>query len=249
MRDGERNLSNRKKYLNFINKLIGVIIMKTIIVVLVIAFFISSCGDKPTNPTIINFDTVKIGTQVWMLKNLDVDHYRNGDPILEVKDSATWIKITTGAWCNFNNSDSLGKIFGKLYNWYAVKDPRGLAPTGWHIPSDSDWTKLTTYLGGETIAGGKLKSTGTFEDNNGLWKRPNTGATNESGFTGLPGGYLTYGEGGFHSVGVLGYWWSSTKGNTAARTWVRNLSNDYPYMSSSSIENVDGFSVRCIKDK
>src|SRR5215831_16247905 len=111
----------------------------------------SSMSEDVTN---INALSIKIGTQVWMNKNLDITHYRNGDPIPYVQGSAEWAALTTGAWCWFNNDSANGVIYGKLYNWYAVNDPRGLAPAGWHMPSDSEWTKLQTFLGGDSVAGG-----------------------------------------------------------------------------------------------
>ena len=106
---------------------------------------------------------VKIGTQVWMSTNLDVTYYRNGDKIPQVKDSVKWARLTTGAWCWYNNDSATGAVYGKLYNWYAVNDPRGLAPIGWHIPSDTEWDTLSARLGGASKAGGKLKDTGTIE--------------------------------------------------------------------------------------
>ena len=127
-----------------------------------------------------------IGSQVWMLKNLNVDHYRNGDSIPEVRNDSIWQNLyftETGAWCNENNSDSLGKIYGKIYNWYAVNDPRGLAPTGWHIPGNDEWMEIGFYFGWENNVGGKMKEKGTSH-----WNSPNTEATNESGFSALPGG-------------------------------------------------------------
>ena len=124
--------------------------------------------------------TVTIGTQVWTSKNLDVATYRNGDVIPQVQDENAWANLTTGAWCYYNNDASNGTKYGKLYNWYAVNDPRGLAPKGYHIPTDEEWTKLSDYLGGESEAGTKMKSTsGWYNNGNG---------TNSSGFSGLPGG-------------------------------------------------------------
>src|SRR5215831_16955339 len=122
------------------------------------------------------YASIKIGHQKWMAKNLDVTHYRNGDKIPQVKNKAAWKALTTGAWCWYNNDSANGAIYGKLYNWYAVNDPRGLAPTGWHIPSDAEWDTLATHLGSN--AGGKLKDTGTIEAGTGLWYAPNKGATN-----------------------------------------------------------------------
>ncbi|MFA6571391.1 MAG: fibrobacter succinogenes major paralogous domain-containing protein, partial [Bacteroidota bacterium] len=171
-------------------------------IVLFVIIFISSCSEdktlpnskpaKTSYPSLSEKETdstILIGTQVWMKKNLDVDHYRNGDTIPEVKDPKIWAKLKTGAWCYYGNSLDEGKIYGKLYNWFAVNDPRGLAPAGWHIPTDTEWTTLTSNLGGESGAGGKMKSKGTLEGDDGLWFRPNTGASNESGFSALPGGW------------------------------------------------------------
>ncbi|MBM3401498.1 MAG: hypothetical protein FJY21_04145 [Bacteroidetes bacterium] len=130
--------------------------------------------------------TVTIGNQVWMTKNLDLDKFRNGDPIQEAKTNEEWKKAGENkqpAWCYYNNDPANGTKYGKLYNWYAVTDPRGLAPKGWHIPTDMEWTILIDYLGGPDVAGGKMKSTGSE-----YWKSPNREASNESGFSGLPGG-------------------------------------------------------------
>ena len=157
------------------------------------------------------YSSIKIGTQSWMTKNLEVSRYRNGDRIPQVKGPAEWAALTTGAWCWNNNDSATGAIYGKLYNWYAVNDPRGLAPTGWHVPSDAEWDTLSTYLGKN--AGGKLKDTGTIEAGTGLWYAPNTGATNKTGFTGLPGG-LRNSNGTFFSIGNLAYWWSSSQFDT-----------------------------------
>ncbi len=150
------------------------------------------------------YTSLTIGTQQWMEKNLDVTTYRNGDLIPYVTDPAVWAGLTTGAWCYYNNDPSNNGTYGKLYNWYAVNDPRGLAPVGWHVPTDAEFTTLTTYLGGESVAGGKMKVTGTT-----TWVTPNTGATNTSGWAGLPGGYRTN-DGAFANVGYNGTWWSAS---------------------------------------
>jgi len=185
-------------------------------------------------------DTVKIGSQVWMLKNLDLDHYRNGDIIPEITDLTQWSKLKTGAWCYYNNSDSLGKIYGKLYNWYAVNDPRGLAPDGYHIPDDTEWTVLTNYLGGEEIAGSKLKEAGTTH-----WYEPNEGATNSSGFTALPGGSF-YFPGVHSTLSHGGYWWTATESGASA--FIRAIHYCYTYIYRGSTKKELGFSVRCVKD-
>ena len=151
-----------------------------------------------TNATSVIYTSVLIGTQQWMQQNLEVVTYRDGTVIPQVTDATAWAGLTTGAWCYYGNDPSSG--YGKLYNWYAVNDPRGLAPQGWHIPTDAEWTTLSTLLGGTSVAGGKMKTTGITR-----WNSPNTSATNESGFAGLPGGYRN-GSGTFYSVGAFGYW-------------------------------------------
>ncbi|MGV9003096.1 FISUMP domain-containing protein [Flavobacterium sp.] len=156
------------------------------------------------------YQTVVIGTQTWTQTNLNVSKYRNGDTIPQVTNQSTWANLTTGAWCYYQNNTANGATYGKLYNWYAVNDPRGLAPAGYHIPSDAERITLTTFLGGESIAGGKMKSTTG-------WNSPNTAATNSSGFTGLPGGCRNdYGS--FYFIGETGYWWSSSE-DDATNAW------------------------------
>jgi hypothetical protein len=185
--------------------------------------------------------TVKIGTQTWTTKNLDVSKYRNGDEIPHVDDPLTWSKLTYGAWCYYENNDSNGSTYGKLYNMYAVLDPRGLAPAGFHIPSDKDWTILTDYLGGKDEAGVKMKEAGTTH-----WPRPNTGATNSSGFTGLPGGYRDD-NGVFVSLGVNGFWWSSTEGFTYF-AWNRYPDTLYGLVGRDFGYKSYGMSIRCLAD-
>jgi uncharacterized protein (TIGR02145 family) len=153
----------------------------------------------PTNSSVI------IGTQTWMLRNLDVITYRNGDSIPQVTDPTQWSGLTTGAWCWYNNDSANGAVYGKLYNWYAVNDSRGLAPAGYHIPTASEWQTLTNALGGLSLAGGDLKEAGTTH-----WSDPNTGATNNSGFTGLPGGNRGAFNGTFSNINNIGYWWTSS---------------------------------------
>jgi uncharacterized protein (TIGR02145 family) len=183
----------------------------------------------------------RIGSQVWMLRNLDVTTYRNGDPIPQVTDATEWAGLTTGAWSYYNNDPANGVVYGKLYNWYAVNDSRGLAPTGWHVPSDTEWTTLTDYLGGESVAGGPMKEVGTTH-----WTAPNTGATNSSGFTGFAGG-TRFSNGAFYNIGINGSWWSSTE-YSSTDAWYR-----YLYFSTSnvyriSLNKANGYFVRCIKD-
>lgn len=127
-------------------------------------------------------DRVSIGTQVWMIKNLSTTKYRNGDVIPQVTDPVQWSTLTTGAWCYYENNPANEAIYGKLYNWYAVNDLRGLAPVGWHIPTQSEYQTLQSCLGGGAVAGGKMKTLS-------LWAAPNAGADNSSGFTAYPAGY------------------------------------------------------------
>ena len=184
-----------------------------------------------------------IGTQVWTTQNLNVSVYRDGTPIPKVENAATWAS-GYGAYCYYNNdSATYASIYGKLYNWYAVHDSAhgGLAPTGYHIPSDSEWTTLTAYLGGTAVAGGKLKDAGTTR-----WTTPNTGATNSSGFIGLPGGNR-YNNGTFYYIGTEGYWWSSTEANTAS-AWYRIMYYSSGNVFRGSSTKASGFSVRCIRD-
>jgi uncharacterized protein (TIGR02145 family) len=192
--------------------------------------------------------TTTICDQVWMVKNLDVTTYRNGDPIPEVTNPTEWVNLTTGAWCYFENNSANGTVYGKLYNWYAVNDSRGLAPAGWHVPSDEEWTILSDCLGGELVAGGAMKSTGTLEAGTGLWLSPNTGATNSSGFSGLPGGFREVFVGGnFGFIGFVGYWWSSKEEDTN-NAFDRNMNSLTIDITRGTENKRNGFSVRCIRD-
>ena len=185
---------------------------------------------------------VTIGTQVWTSCNLNVDRYRNGDLIPEVTDPVAWTTLTTGAWCWHENNSANGPIYSKLYNWYAVNDPRGLAPVGYHIPSNTEWTTLSNYLGGLSSLGAAIKETGLTH-----WSSPNTGATNSSGFTALGGGWRSGGNGAFSILNRDGYWWSSTVfgvGNSYSRFVNYNTSGGYNVQSYIK----DGLSVRLIKD-
>jgi len=191
-----------------------------------------------TNYPKLSFDT--IDTQFWTNKNLDVSTYRNGDIIPQVKDQTEWAALTTGAWCYYNNDSTQYVKYGKIYNWYAVSDPRGLAPIGWHIPTNSEWITLATYLGADG-GGGKMKESGTLN-----WLSPNTGATNETGFAGLPGGYRNI-DGTFYNVGSNGYWWSSSETNIF-NGWYNFLDYLNVNVGSSFGSKQDGMSVRCLRD-
>lgn len=209
--------------------------MKKILLAILSLLFITEIQAQVKVPS------TQIGSQTWMTKNLDVTTYRNGDIIPEVKDSATWAKLKTGAWCYYNNDPSNGSVYGKLYNWYAVNDPRGLAPEGWHVPTDEEWDTLTRTLGGEEIAGGKMKETGTKH-----WESPNTGATNSSDFTGLPGG-LRFDIGDFVGIGNRGFWWSATE-SLPSYIKYRYLLSVTGYLNQDGVSPQGGYSVRCVKD-
>lgn len=189
-----------------------------------------------------SYNYLPIGNQIWIQQNLNVSRYRNGDVIPQVTNPTQWANLTTGAWCYYNNDPATATIYGKLYNWYAVNDSRGLAPQGTHIPGDYEWTTLSNYLGGDAVAGGKLKEIGTTH-----WLSPNTNGDNTSGFTGLPGGYRTN-IGAFININNYGYWWSATESNTSS-SWYRFLYyNNGNFIRDNGFSKVYGFSVRLIKD-
>ena len=188
------------------------------------------------------YQTVKIGDQWWMAENLKVTHYRNGDAIPNVTDSTEWLTLITGAYCEYDNSSANVETYGRLYNWYAVTDGRNIAPEGWHVPMDDEWQILVDYLGGSSVAGGKMKETGTEH-----WNSPNTGATNESGFTALPGGYRSYDYGYYSGVGGSGAFWSSTEGGSGG-AWARLLHYYGSVVYRASYGEQAGFSVRCVRD-
>ena len=155
-----------------------------------------------------------------------------------MKDKNAWANLKTGAWCYYENETAKGTTYGKLYNWFAVNDARGLAPKGYHIPSDEEWTILTNYLGGENIAGTKMKSTSGWANNG--------NGTNSSAFAGLPGGYRGY-FGDFDDVGVCGYWWSSSESGTNL-AWCRYLGFYSGGVNRNHFNKQNGFSVRCLRD-
>jgi uncharacterized protein (TIGR02145 family) len=183
-----------------------------------------------------------------MADNLKTSKYIDGTTILNITDNTQWQNNTTGAWAYYNNDAANNTKYGKLYNWFAVSKTtngnKNLCPTGWHVPTDDEWTVLTDYLGGESVAGGKLKEVGTAN-----WISPNTDVTNTSLFTGLPGGYRSLG-GNYDGIGSYGYWWSSTEGSgryvyfaVSCKLDVDN-GNAYTYLYYKS----SGFSVRCLRD-
>ena len=192
------------------------------------------------------YDTVRIGTQTWMVQNLMTTKLNDGTSIPLVTDSTGWSGLSTPGYCWYNNDISSKAQYGALYNWYAVKTGK-LCPAGWHVPSFYEWSILITYLGGGSVAGGKLKTTGTIEDGTGLWYAPNEQATNESGFSAKPGGYRYYSGNFMYSIGHLCYQWASNEYDSTY-AWGLNL---YSANASAGLTYGDkryGFSVRCIKD-
>ncbi len=189
------------------------------------------------------YATIRIGNQEWMAENLKTTKYCNGDPIPNVMNNTLWQNLVSGAWAHYNNDSQYDTTYGKLYNWFAVNDSRNVCPCGWHVPTDPEWTILADYLGGVSVASGKLKSTGTQ-----YWKSPNKSATNESGFSGLPGGHRST-NGTFYNMGTFGYWWSSTEFNSNPFSAL-NRDLYYNIQNFVWVHNYkkSGFSVRCIKD-
>lgn len=212
----------------------------------------SGCPTTMTDIDGNTYFTVKIGDQCWMAENLEVTHYRNGDPITNVSDAAEWSALSTEAYCDYDNNPVNAAIYGRLYNWYAISDSRNIAPEGWHVPSDEEIKQLEMYLGMSqedadatslrgTDEGGKLKEIGTTH-----WDNPNAGASNLSSFTALPGGHRSF-EGEFLNISENAALWSSTE-YSSLHAWFRYL-GDY---TSQVIRNHNGkkwgYSVRCVKD-
>jgi uncharacterized protein (TIGR02145 family) len=223
----------------------GVIIGVIAGVILLIIIFIArreivGLDDKKSELLTSNYPLIEIGNQGWMQINLNEDKFRNGDTIPEVRDSTEWRKASENqepAWCYYNNDEANAK-YGKLYNWYAVNDPRGLAPEGWHIPTDAEWTTLTDFLGGDGKAGVKMKSTeGWYDNGNG---------TNSSGFSGLPGGSRD-GSGAFNYFDYSGFWWSSSESSTLS-AWHCYLYSSNGNVGRTNNSKEKGLSVRCLRD-
>jgi uncharacterized protein (TIGR02145 family) len=200
-----------------------------------------------------NYASVILGNgQEWLAENLRTTTYANGDPIPNVTSTAEWTQLTNGAWVHYQNNSSYENPYGKLYNWYAVADPRNVCPTDWHVPTDAEWNTLVGYLDpaydpvssgiSSATAGGMMKSTGTQ-----YWLSPNTGATNESGFSGLPGGDRKSTTGSFAGLGYDTFWWSASESD-ADRAWFRQLQYSVAMVFGGDFPKRNGFSVRCIRD-
>jgi len=202
-----------------------------------------AAGGKVSDIDDNSYNTIKIGDQVWMAENLKTTKYSNGDLIGTTDPYNLDISGETDPkyqWA-FNGDESNIADYGRLYTWYAVTDGRNICPAGWHVPTDADWTILTDYLGGLSVAGGKLKDIGTVH-----WSSPNNGATNESCFTALPGG-VREDDGTFGNFGTYGYWWSATEYD-ATTVMVRLITNEYDDVTLYNYKKKSGFSVRCLKD-
>lgn len=210
-------------------------------------------GSSWTNMVgVVALPQVTIGNQIWQSTNYEGTTYRDGTPIPQVTDPTAWMSLTTGAWCYYNNDSANGTTYGKLYNWYAVVgiyDANSLntpalrkqfAPMGWHVSTDAEWTMLTDYLGGLTVAGTKMKETGTAH-----WSPPNTNASNSSGFTGLPGGLRNF-AGGYSNLSFYGHFWSSIEynGTQSSCYWLDSTAS----VTKTWFDKHYGFSVRCLKD-
>lgn len=221
-----------------------------ILVPLFLLFF-SSCKKEDGGPIIgtvkdnqgIEYQTVEIEDQEWMQENLAVGKYNDGSNIPHVQDPAKWASLDSGAWCYYE--DENGEVYGKLYNWYAVNDKRGMCPEGWHVPDDKDWNLLVNQFEGMQNAGAMLKSVATVPDDHPRWINPNAHATNSSEFTAIPGGMRTP-EGEFKWLGSFGSYWTTTEG-VEDNAWRYGLNyNDTKVYRSQRNMNY-GFSVRCVR--
>lgn len=186
------------------------------------------------------YTSVIIETQTWLVENLKTTKYNDGSPISLVTDDVAWENLSGGGCCWYDNNTANKNPYGALYNWFAVETGK-LCPKGWHVPSDTEWTTLYTALGGMNEASGKLKETGTAH-----WNNPNTGATNQSGFTALPGGWRKT-NGSYENKGNFGVWWSSTS-ESAQDAWERYLVYDINYAYRGIDPKRLALSVRCLKD-
>jgi len=212
----------------------------------ILIFLTSSCKKSlitaPETVTDIDgnvYHTVVIGTQVWLVENLKTTKYSNGDSISKLSGQSQWSSIARGAYCDHNNDPNFSVTYGKLYNWFAVNDTRKLAPVGWHVPTDVEWTTLVNHEGGLTVAGGYLKESGLLH-----WPNPNVGADNRSGFSALPSGYRDdLGE--FNPL-ASGFWWTSTVYGLGAWSW--NMSYISNGIVRADASQNYGYAVRCIKD-
>ncbi|MEZ5197458.1 MAG: fibrobacter succinogenes major paralogous domain-containing protein [Bacteroidales bacterium] len=226
-----------------------------LMILLILTFLIFACNkdddeNEQTDPntgTLLDIDgnsytIVKIGEQWWMGENLKTTTFRNDENIPEIGGSGDWTSTQTAAYCNSGNDPDKAAIYGRLYNYYAATDGRKICPDGWHVPTNEEWETLMIFLGGNEVAGGKLKQSGTE-----YWNSPNAEATNESGFSALPGGVRNANTGNFEGIGSNGSWWSTTQqSGENALIWGVTFVNGS--ISNYGIDKNTGLSVRCIKD-
>jgi len=214
-----------------------------------VSLMTSSCKKSDENDAEVikdgdgnGYTSITIGTQVWLKENLKTTKYNDGVEIPNVTNNSDWGNLTSGAYCWYDNDEATFKnTFGALYNWHTTNNGK-LCPIGYHIPSDAEWTKLTEYLGGTSIAGGKLKEIGTTH-----WMTPNTGATNESSFTALPGGWRSY-SGTFNLKAEISYWWSTTQYDSPESAYSRSLGHDSNIFYRHGSNKKNGHFVRCLRD-
>jgi len=228
--------------------------IKTGIMIMIFLKICTSCGSRSEKEIVSDVDgntyhTVEIGTQVWMTEDLKTTHFNDGEPILQVEEYDEWSKLYTPAFCWYNNDSSNRSDYGALYNWYAVNTGK-LCPKGWHVPSDEEWNELSSYLTRREMRGGSLKEAG---DN--YWRKPNEGATNETGFTALPAGYRSY-NGSFNLQRAGAFWWTSSLSNwwqpsdrVTEIVFHRNLRYNSQKLFRHVSEVSNGFCVRCIMNE
>lgn len=212
-------------------------------IIALLVLLVAACqqyGDN--NPPGAHYESVQIGKDTWMVKNLDVVTYRNGDPIKQMGEVKEWLSANSGGWCVYNNDTSHLEDLGRIYNWHAVNDPRNIAPEGWHVATNSEWQALINTLGGVDSAGAKLKEVGFTH-----WAPPNTGATNSTGFSAYAGGYRSEADGTFKDIGGFGFWWLNSS-STAGYAYTMHLSTitEKAY-SGENLKNFGAY-VRCVKD-
>lgn len=225
-------------------------IQKAISLLIIGSYFVSCGNDEDTKTpetTVTDFDgniyqTIQIGTQTWLTQDLKVTHYNDGTAIPHVTGNTAWANLSTPGYCWYDNDEiAYGETYGALYNWYAANTGK-LCPTGWHVPTDAEWLTLTTYLGGEDIAGGKLKEEGTTH-----WTSPNTGANDEVGFKALPGGHRAS-NGTFDYLEYRVYWWSATQGSNTNASWSRRIFYDDNSVGTNQFDRKGGYCIRCLKN-
>jgi uncharacterized protein (TIGR02145 family) len=218
--------------------------------------FVTDTTDKTTYGDVLTFETLdtisdicgnvyrikKFGSQVWMIDNLKTAKYRNGDSIACVLNDTIWSRGDVAAYSYYIAKTTNINRYGLLYNWAAISEERNIAPEGWHIPTDAEWETLINYLGGNLIAGGKMKG----ETDKVAWSFPNTGGTNESSFSGLPAGQRNY-DATYSGIGTIGSWWAKSEFN-ASKSWSFSVGTNYKSITKLALDKGIGFSVRCVKD-